>query len=297
MIVLMCNSIVSDNIEVFNTSSDKWRLAISGSTRTRSDGSTRVPTFDGRREHTSEYIGINSVSDFDPTDNTPTLDPGCRHGNATHLCMNTSVGPVVPDGVSFAEVVINRVQLAITCAGFFANAATYVTLAFNGGRFSPLILLLLKHQSLLDMGACGIGSLYIFLPTRYLLTGRRIVDVTVCHVWHSQMIFWTCVSVSSWNLVLIGVERYIMICKPFVYLSVTRRHFFYSFAVLYVGCIVCEFPLYIHMQFVDGECSVQLFHEGFWFHLHKHYAFFVMFVFYVLPVVAFGFIYGYVAYT
>ena len=42
VIVFMCNSIVSDNIGVSNTSCDQWRLAISVSTRTTSDVSTRV---------------------------------------------------------------------------------------------------------------------------------------------------------------------------------------------------------------------------------------------------------------
>ena len=290
----MCNSSVSEYIGVSNTSSDQWRLAISKSTPTTSYGSTRLSTFGEIHEHTTEYIVTNAGNDSDPTDNAPTVDPGCRDGNATHLCMNTPSGPGVPDDVS---CVIDRAQLALTCSGFFANAATYMTLTFNGGRFSPLILLLLKHQSLLDMVACGMGSLYIFLPTGYWLTGSRIVDVIVCHVWHSQIIYWTCVFIGAWNLVLIGVERFIMICKPFVYLSVTRKHVLCSFAVLHIGCLVSLSPYYLHVHFVDGECSIRFFTEGFWSYFYKCYGFFILFAFYILPVVAFVLLYGYVAYT
>ena len=231
--------------------------------------------------------------------NTPTLNPGCRDDNATYVCMDASAGPGLGllHEVSFAVDVINRVQLAIASAGFFANAATYLTLTFNGGRFSPLILLLLKHQALVDMGACGMGSMYLFLPAGRWFTGSRTFDFVVCHSWHNQIIFWTCVSVSVWNLVLIGVERYIMICKPFVYLSVTRKHVFYSFAVLYVGCIVCLLPSYLQMNFVDGDCSQQHYAEGFLHHFYKGYSFFILLAFYILPVVAFELLYGYVAYT
>ena len=131
---------MSDNIGVSNTSPDQWTSAISASSRTMRDVSTRVPTFGERSEHTREYSITDAVSDSDSTDNTPSLDPGCRDGNATHLCMNTSAGPGLTHEVSFAVDVINRVQLAITSVGFFANAATYLTLKYNGDRFSPLIL-------------------------------------------------------------------------------------------------------------------------------------------------------------
>ena len=295
VIAYLCNSIVSDSISVSNTSSDQWTLAISVSTRTMSDVSTRLTTLGERREHTREYSITDAVSDSDTTDSAPTIDPGCRDGNATHLCMNTSAGPGILHEVSFAVDIINRIQLAITCVGFFANAATYLTLTFNGGRFSPLILLLIKHQSLLDMVACGMMSLSLFLPTGNWLTGSRTVDVVICYIWHSQMLIWTCVCISAWNLVLIGVERYIMICKPFVYLSVTRKHFIYSFAVLYVGCLVCLFPFYLHMSFVDGECSNQVHSEGFWRRFYYGYGYFITFAVYILPVEAFTFIYGYVA--
>ena len=305
----LCCSALCDNSEVFTTATEHWRrvtagqrvmdvtwrLSISVSTPTVSDDSTSNATFSERNAHTRENTATNSVSESETTDHAPTIIPGCRDGNATHLCTNAPAGPELPHGVSFPVIVINRVQLAITCVGFFANAATYLTLTFNGGRFSPLILLLIKHQSLLDTGACGMGSLYLFLPLGNWLTGSRVVDFVVCHTWHNQIIFWTCVSISAWNLVLIGVERYAMICKPFVYGCVTRRHIFYSFAVLYVGCLVCLIPSYLQMDVIDGECSLQLYSEGFWNHFYYGYSFFIMLAFYILPVAAFTFLYVYVA--
>ena len=199
--------------------------------------------------------------------------------------------------VSFAVEVINRLQLAITTVGFFSNAATYVTLTFNSGRLSPLILLLINHQALMDTAVCGLGSLYILLPTRMWFIGSHIVDVLICHVWHTQMLYWTCVAVSALNLVLIAVELYIMICKPFVYLSVTRRHFFYGFAVEYFISIVGNVVYYLHTKFVDGVCSVQRHHEGFWYRFNYGYNFVILTVFWLFPLVAFAFLYGYVVYT
>ena len=286
----LCNSIVPDNIGAFTTSPDKWRLDISVSSRTMSDGSTSRPTFAERNVHTRGEIVTNSVSVPVTTDNDPSLDQDCPDDN--DICVTTSSSQSFAHEVVFAVVVINRVQLAITCAGFFANAATYLTLTFNGGWFSPLILLLLKHQSLLDMGACGMGSLYLFLPTGRWLTGSLIVDFVVCHSWHTQMIFWICVTISIWNLVLIGVERFIMIRKPFLYGSVTRKHFFYSFAVVYVGCLICVFPSSLRLNLVDGECSMHGHSERFWYRFFYVHSFVIIIAFYVLPVMAFVFLYG-----
>ena len=284
MMAYLCNSIVSDNIGVSNTPFIN--------TQTTRDGLTSSPNFGERNEHTSGAIVTNSVSGSDTTHNASTFDNGCSGDNVTDLYVTKPSSQGLQHEVLLAVVVINRVQLAITSAGFFANAATYLTLTFNGGRFSPLILLLIKHQALLDMGACGMGSLYQFLPTGRWLTGSRAVDDLICHIWHNQMIFWICMTISIWNLVLIGIERFIMICKlkPFDYLSVTRRHFFYSFVALYVACVILLIPSYLKMDLVDGVCLTFRYSEGFWYRFYLAYGFNNIIVFYVLPVGAFVFL-------
>ena len=129
-------------------------------------------------------------------------------------------------------------------------------------------------------------------------TGSRIVDFLICHCWHAQWLFWACVSVSALNLVLIAVERYIMICKPFVYLSLTRRHVFYGFALLYFASVCVAVPYFHQTKFVDGKCSIQIHREGgFWYRFNYGYSLFITFILYLLPIVAFAFLYGYVAYT
>ena len=151
-----------------------------------------------------------------------------------------------------------------------------MTLTFNSGRLSPLILLLIKHQALINAAMCGMGSLYRFLPTRMWFTGSCIVDYLICHAWHTQLLFWICVSVRALNLLMIAVERYIMICKPFVYLSVTRRHFFYGFAVDYFLSTLGAVSYHLYTRFIDGECSIQIHHEGFWYRFHYGYSFIML---------------------
>ena len=257
----------------------------------RQDGTTFVSstTFDQINGNGGEeYIVTSPDSQSDTTVNAPTLDIGCRGGTVKHTCLNTSAGPDSTQENPFVITVINRVQLAVTCAGFLANGAIYLTLSYNGGRLSMLILLVIKHQSFVDMGVCGMGALYLLLPARNWLTGNRIADFAICHTWHNQGLFWADMFVSTWNLVLIGVERYIMICKPIIHNSVTKRQFLYTFAGIYVGSFILLITAYMQVNFVNGECLRRDMGHQF----YSGFGIVNICVYYFLPVVAFVFIYG-----
>ena len=261
------------------------------SSLTVSSGSARNYTFGERYDGSREDMVTSPGSQSDKTVNAPTLDNGCRDGNVTYPCLNTSVGPDLPQEDPFVITVINRVQLTITCAGFLANGVTYLTLSCNGGRFSVLILLVLKHQSLVDMGICGMCAMYLLLPAGNWLTGNHIADAIVCYTWHSQGLYWAAMFVSSWNLVLMGIERYIKICKPLLYNTVTKRQFLYTFAGIYVGSFVFIILGYIQVDFINGECLRRNIGD-FGYPFYYGYSIVIPFLFYLFPVGAFVFIYG-----
>ena len=300
VIICLCSLRECDAIRVGNQTSGhipaattSWRNeGIPGSSLTVSGDSARNNTFGDGTDGSGENIVTRPGIQSDTTVNAPTPDTGCTDGNVTHLCLKTSPGPGSPQENHIVTTVINRVQLVITCAGFLANGATYLTLSCNGGRFSMLILLVIKHQALVDTGVCGMGAMYLLLPATHWLTGNRVVDVIVCHTWHSQGMFWGNVFVSSWNLVLIGVERYIMICKPLHYNTVTKRQFLYAFAAVYVGSFVIMIPTYIQVEFVNGECLWQSIMGYVGQHFYHVYSFVIISIFYLFPVGAFVIIYG-----
>ena len=306
VIIYLCNSRACDAIRVVNQTSEhtpdvtigqrngdvRSGSLISVISPTVGDVSTWNNTIGGRIETGREDSVTGPGNQSATTVNAPPLDNGCPDGNVSHLCLNTPSGPALPQENHIVITVINSVQLVITCAGFLANGATYLTLSCNGGRFSMLILLVLKHQSVVDMGICGMGAIYLLLPATNWLTGNRVADSIVCYIWHSQGMFWGNVFVSTWNLVLIGVERYIKICKPFLYNTVTKRQFLYAFAAVYVGSVVFVIPTYIQVHFINGECLRQTIMGDFGFRFYYGFVFVILFIFYLFPVGAFVFLYG-----
>ena len=179
------------------------RDSTSARSLTLSDNTTWRNTFGERNESRKEHVVTSPYSQSDSTVNAPTVDNGCPGGNITHCmntsagadgcpggntthCINTSAGSDSPKEDPFVVTIAYCVQLGLTGVGFVANGATYLTLTCNSEHLTPLILLLIKHQSLVDMVACGIGSLRQMLPDANWLTGNRIADFVVCYFWHSQ---------------------------------------------------------------------------------------------------------------
>ena len=261
------------------------------SSPTVGDGSTARNAYAERNESKTEYMVTHLGGNFDnKTDTVSTVPNGCPVDDVT--CMTSPTAVDASQEETLVAAVINRLQILITCTGFVANGATFWTLSSNDGRFSVLIVLLMKHQALVDMGTCAMGALYLLLPPGHWLTGSRVTDFVICYTWHSQCLFWADVFVSTWNLVLIGVERYIKICKPFLYSSVTKKHVYKMFAVVYVGSFVFMIPSYIQVKFIDGECLYETHFGDYGDHFYYGFSFVILLVFYLLPVGAFVFIYG-----
>ena len=254
-----------------------------------------TPSNDTNNSLTERRIVTTPSNDTNKRNNASTFDIVCPDGKDNDGCMGASARPVSSKVDTLVITIINHIQMVMTCAGFLANAATFVTLTLNGGRFSSLIRLLLRHQSMVDLGACAMGFAYLLLPSGHWMTGSRVADFIACYTWHSQGLYWAAVFVSIWNLVLIGVERYVMICLPFVYNTMTRKHFFYIFIVIYAGSFVCLIPAYMQVHFVGSVCLPEHYFKGnFGDNLYYGYSIFTLFVFYLLPVGAFVFLYGYV---
>ena len=178
--------------------------------------------------------------------------------------------------------VIRFTHTTIASVGVFANLVTMVAIVKHGEDFSLAVPVLLTHQALVDGLACGMATA-ISLQSDYIWeVSYFVIDYTLCLFWHSEAIYWAVIMVSTWNLVLLAIERYIAVHYPFAY--VNRKHIVGTFVVVYVF-----FALYLLVSgflrtvFYFGKCVV-LFLPIF------HY-------YWSIPMVCFVVLYGRIVYT
>ena len=85
--------------------------------------------------------------------------------------------------------------------------------------------------------------------------GFYIGDMIMCHVWHSQVIFWMFTVASVWNLVALTYERYLCVCHPFKHQLLTKKKVYIIIVCTYflnLGYVPTAIMLTVHL--VDGVC-------------------------------------------
>ena len=129
---------------------------------------------------------------------------------------------------TFTRNILDWTQLVITAVGFLTNFTVFVTLKLNGNNFTSDILLLLKHQASVDSFAC-VTALLLLVQRPMWISGYEWLDRIICHIWHSQFLYWTCIFLSGWNLGCIALERYLAVCKPLRHQYFGKRQIFRIF--------------------------------------------------------------------
>ena len=156
--------------------------------------------------------------------------------------------------------IFDKVQLTVAIIGASMNIFTFVTF-FVTRSVSELMSLLLKHQALLDFSVCLFGAIILIQPWMWTV-GVHAIDIAVCHVWHSQQIYWLAFFLSTWNLVLLAIERFLAVCKPFYHMKMTRSKMILYMVIIYIINIIIIIPMSFLLQFNDGQCRVHSGQDG-----------------------------------
>ena len=139
-----------------------------------------------------------------------------------------------------------------------------MTLSLKQTGFNRLMLVLLRHQSFVDALVCLLASVVVVQPFMWT-TGLNWLDQFICHVWHSQALYWGAVTLSTYNLVCIAIERYIAVARPFQYsdlMEANNKKKACIFLVLYAGMLFITHGTYLQTRLQDGKCLNEYFMDG-----------------------------------
>ncbi len=127
-----------------------------------------------KRDADWETIGTTQITFQENTNGSG------RSVNTTNSDVTTHI---LPTWIS----VMDLVEVSVTLCGAMANAATYIALVKHGQAFSPVIRLLLRHQSAMDGLVCIVAISLLAAPSM-LMVGDNYFSLLICQIWHSQSI-------------------------------------------------------------------------------------------------------------
>ena len=189
---------------------------------------------------------------------TVTMTPFTR--NVTSFATNdtsTEGGAAVWNGDStIRDTAMKAVYLLVSSLGLVGNALVVaVLLSFKNLR-EKLTNMFIIHQSILDF----LTALFLLLTTLLPYDGRgyyTVGDDMYCRMWVSRLPLWFFIHMSTYNLVLLTIERYFSVVHPILHkLSFTRAK-----ALIGVGCIWALGIIYDIMtstltaKIEDGQCK------------------------------------------
>ena len=123
------------------------------------------------------------------------------------------------------DIALKSFGAFLSISGVLANLSASVILFKKDSGFSSHLLVFIRHQ------VCVVCffSLVILTQPEMWMTSIKGIDVIICHVWHSQMVYWIFFYVSMFNVMATAVDRYYSICKPLIYQSWNENKVYFKF--------------------------------------------------------------------
>ncbi|XP_022099842.1 uncharacterized protein LOC110984209 [Acanthaster planci] len=110
-------------------------------------------------------------------------------------------------------------DIIITIAGFLGNGIVCVVFLSNPRTGNSATNKLILHQSTIDLIGVMVffAARVIFHPAYVEVPSDPIARVVYCKVWYTEYFLWSMYYTSTFNLVLIAVQRYAVSCHAVWY--------------------------------------------------------------------------------
>lgn len=181
--------------------------------------STEFESFSATSINVSDCIQETTTTEFVEYFTNLSRHHSCRNSTSTSA---PPASNVINGGMSSSEIVMITVQSVIGLVGVIGNGFVIVVIAFYTTMHRQLANVFVVNQSAID----GLSSLIMiatlasgsdsgwYAPS---LVEGQFGSELYCRVWQSGFIQWSFFTSSTYNLVVLALERYVKIVYPVVY--------------------------------------------------------------------------------
>ena len=189
--------------------------------------------------------------------------------------------------------VVDITQTICSFVGFTANCVTFITLTRSSSGMGSAVRTLLRHQSAIDAIVCLLAAIMVLSPPMWT-PGIHVLDQLICHIWHSQIVYWDFYLISVWNLVTVAIERFVCVVKPLSHPSLmSKGKLRVAIIMLHVLSLFMVSLGILQVRFDGTKCvsgyAFDVLSEAFYV-----YGFLVFLMWHFLPVILFIVFYGYI---
>ena len=175
---------------------------------------------------------------------------------SANMAGNGSSGPSLASTTSMSSV-MSVVYLVVGIVGMVGNALVAYVLLSSSALRTTITNTYIISQSLID----AVASVAIMWSARIDSTNlpfSGLAGEVYCRVWLSKLPLWFLTMASTYNLVVLTIERYLNIAYPIWH----KTHFSLNVAYISIAVVVVSSLLYICITFiptsgvVDGVCQL-----------------------------------------
>ncbi len=148
---------------------------------------------------------------------------------------------------------IDMLRATAAIIGLICNIMVFITFIKNANVFARNVRVLLGHQSILDGLVCLV-SVPNIITCKLTYADFGYLNIPKCYIWSGQFFYWFWLYLSVLNLLLIAIERYLLVCHPFIHKRYVGSYHKRALASCYVISLIINCPDLFMVTYKDEQC-------------------------------------------
>ncbi|KAJ8030461.1 D(2) dopamine receptor A [Holothuria leucospilota] len=165
----------------------------------------------------------------------------------------TTTGPIEKDA---KQAVLHATYVLIGLVGTFGNALVCIVIASTIKKKGTTTNYLIFNQALVDL-CTSLQLIFLYTFREMNVPQHGLWGEFLCRFWFSHTLLWTLFVVSTYNLVMLCLERFIAVTLPLYYNSrIKRKSALYMISFCWIGAPFVHFYYPIFFDYLEeGECK------------------------------------------